>query len=98
MKLSIEAYMFAFAMVGMPMIIVLLIVNDRIIRHICRREGKRYSYLWLFGSYWHRRIVKLGWFAEARDAGYLPAYATLAAAWACYIAAALYLWPRSGVT
>ena len=98
MKISIEAYIFVAAMIGLPLVVSSLLVNDQIIRHVCTKEGKRYSLFWLFDMYWHWRIFKLGWFAQARDAGFLPVYAMLNAAWICFLAVTLYLWPGHSAT
>jgi hypothetical protein len=93
MKISPEIFLTISAIIGAALILAMLAVDDRIIRHVCRRESRRYSVLWLFSPYWLLRVFKMSWFAEARRAGFLPARASLFAAWLCYIAACAYFAP-----
>jgi hypothetical protein len=55
--------------VGGTLVLALVILDDLIIRDVCRREGKRYSLLWPYSPYWQLRIFNLAWFEEARKAG-----------------------------
>jgi hypothetical protein len=47
-----------------------IFVGDRIVRHVSRREGRKYSILWPLNPRWHWEMGQLGWFGEAQDAGY----------------------------
>jgi hypothetical protein len=85
MKISIELLILVVWPVATALILGLLFVDDRIIRHICRREGRQYSILWLFSWYWHWRIFKLSWFSEAKETGYLGHRVTLFVAWTCVV-------------
>jgi hypothetical protein len=76
------------SLIGTPLIVALIVTDDHIIRYVCLREGRKYSYLWLFSRYWQRRIFGLRWFTVAREAGYLTPIITLSAAWICTIVAA----------
>jgi hypothetical protein len=58
--------LFAF---GTALVLVQVILDDAIIRHVCRREGRSYSLLWLFSPYWQSRIFQWEWWQEARASG-----------------------------
>jgi hypothetical protein len=47
----------------------LFVVDDAIVRHVCQRERRRYSLLWMFDSYWLGRVFALSWYKDAKDAG-----------------------------
>jgi hypothetical protein len=81
MKISMEIFVFVFTLISMPMIIAILAIEDRIVRHVCLKEGRRYSVFWLFSQHWHWRIFRLSWFKEARDAGYFRQRLILYVAW-----------------
>ena len=81
MKSSSELLILVVWPVATALIGGLLFVDDRIIRHVCRREGRQYSIFWLFSWYWHWRIFKQSWFREAAEAGYLSHRVTLIVAW-----------------
>jgi hypothetical protein len=85
MQIPIEILILILWPVATALIVGLLIVEDRIVRHVCRKEGIPYSILWLGSSYWHWRIFKLSWFAEAREAGYFRDRLILYVAWICAI-------------
>jgi hypothetical protein len=54
---------------GTALVLVQVTLDDAIIRHVCRREGKSYSLLWPFSPYWQSRILGWEWWQEARAAG-----------------------------
>jgi hypothetical protein len=70
-QIPMETFVLVVALVGTPLIVAMLATDDCIVRHVCLREGRKYSLLWLISSYWHWRIFKLSWFKEAKEAGYL---------------------------
>jgi hypothetical protein len=45
-------------------------VGDRTVRHVCKRGERDYSILWPLNPRWHFEMAELGWFSEARAAGY----------------------------
>jgi hypothetical protein len=62
-------------------------VSDRIVRHVARREGRKYSILWPLNPRWHWEMSQLGWFREAQDAGYGKALIAIYAGYAvCFVA------------
>lgn len=73
------------ALVGTPLMIAMILIDDRIVRHICRREGRTYSVFWLFNFSWHWRLFGLGGFEEAKEAGYLKPRLILLVLWVCLI-------------
>ena len=94
MNLPPETKLFILAMGGFGLMVPMIVVNNQIIRHVCGREGRKYSILWLYDSYWLWRTFKPSWFAEAKDAGYLVPYAILLVAWIAYVVvAAVYFLP-----
>jgi hypothetical protein len=48
-----------------------LLIDDRIVRRVAAREGRRYSWLWLLSSYWQWRMFEWRSYVEAREAGLL---------------------------
>jgi hypothetical protein len=83
-------------LVGIPLMIALIVIDDRIVRHICAREGRTYSVFWLFSFSWHWRLFGFGGFEEAKEAGYLKPRLILFALWVGLIAV-LFVgsWPPS---
>jgi hypothetical protein len=77
MKIPFEILLIVIWPVATVFIVASLVLNDVIIRDVCRREGRNYSIFWLLGTYWHWRIFKPGWWREAEAAGYLRAYVTV---------------------
>ena len=63
---GVTVALFAF---GTALVLVQLILDDAIIRNVCRREGRGYSLLWLVSPYWQSRIFRREWWQEARAAG-----------------------------
>ena len=90
MSTPFEAKIFVFSIVGLVLMVPIIVVNDLIIRNVCRREGRTYSILWIYDSRWLWRTFKPSWFAEAKDAGYLVPYSVLFVAWIGYIVTAIY--------
>jgi hypothetical protein len=74
----------AFAVAG-------LVVDDFIIRHVCRREGRAYPVLWFWRWYWVKRVSSWSWYREASDAGYFKLRVTLHIATACLFVGAVFL-------
>jgi hypothetical protein len=94
MRIPPEIMVLIILPLGAGLIAGMLLVNDRIIRHICRREGRKYSILWFCGSYWHWRAFNLSWFKEAKEAGYFNQLVTLYVAWFVFVIAFTVLnWP-----
>ena len=70
------------AIVASVLIGALVIVDDRIVHFVCKREGRRYIPLLTASSfYWQWRIFKFSWFAEAKAAGFLALRVTLCGLW-----------------
>jgi hypothetical protein len=70
----------ALFVVGGALVLLQVILDDLIIRDVCRREGKRYSFLWLYSPNWQMRIFSFDWLEEARRADlYWPRVATFVA-------------------
>src|SRR5262245_61032981 len=80
MKISTEILILVVWPIATVLVGGLLFVDDRIIRHVCRREGRQYSIFWLYSWYWQGRISKLRWFGEAKEAGYFGDRLTLSIA------------------
>jgi hypothetical protein len=57
-------------LLGMALTMAYWFVGDRIVRHVCQREDKRYSILWPLNPRWHFEMSELGWIGEAQAAGY----------------------------
>jgi hypothetical protein len=85
MRVPSEVFIVVIWPISMALIFGLLWVNDGIVRHICRREGKRYSIFWMFGSYWHFRSFSFNWFKEAKEAGYLSRLVVMSALWIVFM-------------
>jgi hypothetical protein len=80
MTISIDLLILVVWPVATALVGGLLFVDDRIIRDVCRREGRPYSISWLFSWYWQGRISKLSWFGQAKEAGYFGDRVVLLAA------------------
>jgi hypothetical protein len=91
MQISAEAFIAVVAPIGTAFILGLLWVNDHIIRHVCRREGKHYSIFWIFDMHWRHRSFRLSWFKEAKEAGYIGSLMVLTALWIMIVLAAIVL-------
>lgn len=72
--------------------VTLLLIDDRIIRDICRREGKPYSIYWLNDPSRHRRVFQSAWWHEAQDAGLYGLRVSAIAAYSAYIIGILLAW------
>ena len=70
MRISIITLALILWLVGMALTAAYWYVGDRIVRHVCEREGKSYSILWALNPRWHFEMSELGWFGEAQAAGY----------------------------
>jgi hypothetical protein len=91
MQISMETFVLVVSLIGTPLIGGGMVTDDCIVRYVCKREGRKYSVLWLFSSYWRWRTFKLGWFRDAREAGYFMPLAALYAAWVCVVVGSVLL-------
>jgi hypothetical protein len=71
---------------GTALVLVQVILDDAILRHVCHREGRSYSPLWLFSPYWQSRIFRWEWWQEARAAGLYPLRMAIFSAFVGYLA------------
>jgi hypothetical protein len=61
----------ALAIVALASIVAVLMIDTRIVRAICQREGRPFpASLWFYDPYWIGRTCSWSWFGEARTAGY----------------------------
>jgi hypothetical protein len=91
MKISFDAFAFLVFIIGAPLIMAGMLIDDLIVQHVCRREGRKYSISWPLSPYWQWRIFKPAWFKEAKDGGYFKVRVAIVAAWLCCLAAAIIL-------
>ena len=82
-------YLFVAWIVALVLMAAMAIVDDRILQHVCKREGRRYTPFWFFSSYWYWRVFSFGWFKEAKNVGLLPAKASLFGLWVAFIVVCL---------
>lgn len=87
MGFSLNTVLVLMTLVGIPLMIAIIVIDDRIVRHICAREGKTYSVFWFWNMSWHWRLFGFDGLEEAKAAGYLKAKLILLAMWLCLIAA-----------
>jgi hypothetical protein len=91
MQISLEGFIVVTWPVAAALILGLLWANDGIVRHICRREGRRYAIFWPFGWYWHFRSFSFEWFREAKAAEYFERLVVLTAFWIVFAIVAIVL-------
>jgi hypothetical protein len=70
MRISIVTLALILWPLGIALTVAYWFVGDRIVRHVCEREDKSYSWLWPLNPRWHFEMSQLGWFSEAQAAGY----------------------------
>jgi hypothetical protein len=96
MGFSFGTIVLLMTLVGIPLMIAMVAIDDRIVRHICAKEGKTYSVLWLWNMSWHWRLFGFDGLEEAKAAGYLKTKLVLLAMWLCLIAVMFVTsWPPS---
>jgi len=103
MQISFTTYFMIIWTIGFTLAVALFSVDDRIVQHVCRKEGRKYSWWdsW-FDLHWQLRKLSPIWFREAREAGYLKARVILVATFICFVIGASILaesglapkWPR----
>ena len=91
MSVSIVLLALAFWLPPAMLTICYIFVSDRIVRHVAKREGRKYSILWPLNPRWHWEMSQLGWFREAQDAGYGKALIAIYAGYAVLLGAFLFL-------
>ncbi len=80
--------------IGATIIVANLAVDHRIVRHVCKREGRPYTWLWWTSLYWHWRILRPSWFLkEAKEAGFPVVRALLLGALIVFYVACFYFKP-----
>ena len=73
MRGAFSIYIMVVWAIGFTIVVALFIVDERIIEHIFRKEGRRYPTTLLglkFDTYWFFRRLSPSFFNEAREAGY----------------------------
>lgn len=79
-----------YATVGTAIVLYGLLIDDRIERSVCAREGRRYSPLWIFNLPFRFNVLRI---ADARDAGLLAQRIGAMAAFVVYAVAGFIIRP-----
>src|SRR5262245_6606478 len=85
MQISFPTYFLIIWAIGFSLAVALFSVDDRIMKHVCQKEGRNYSWWDSFELYWLIRKLSPSWFREAREAGYLKARVILVVAFIFFL-------------
>jgi hypothetical protein len=88
MQIQPEIFLIAMWAISAAILFAMFATHDRIIRHICQRDGWKYPVLWFFRPSWHRRLGFWTWWEAAKSAGYLKLELALFVLWLAVLAGA----------
>ena len=86
MKIQPELFVMGLLTISAVIFCAMFVTHDRIIRHICQRDGWKYPILWFLRPSWYFRPGFWTWLEAAKSAGYLKFELGLFVLWLCILA------------